>query len=61
MISFENKIIHLQTEAFSYLFRVTDHGQLEQLHLLLALLLLRKSRTTPTSAALPVRLRAALS
>ena len=32
MISFQNNLFHLQTEQFSYLFRVSAHGQLEQLH-----------------------------
>jgi len=32
MISVKNGLFHLQTESFSYLFRLTPHGQLEHLH-----------------------------
>ena len=32
MISYENGIFSLGTENFSYMFRVTNHGQLEHLH-----------------------------
>ena len=32
MISFENGVFSLGTEGFSYVFRVTNHGQLEHLH-----------------------------
>ena len=32
MISFENGMFSLAAESFSYMFRVTDHGQLEHLH-----------------------------
>ena len=32
MIQVQNGLFHLQTDAFSYLFRLTSHGQPEHLH-----------------------------
>ena len=32
LITYQDGVFHLSASGFSYLFRVTEHGQLEQLH-----------------------------